>query len=171
METWQHHAYTGCFGCDHYITLLAWWLVIHTGKKRIVVNSLETGGSGCSDFFPLWCEWFYSCSEIYDSTVSLQVNPSLKIHRRMCIQRSSYEFSKKWVPTNLCALKLIRKVADHWFSLWHKETIQEIYANWRKTSRCSRGMVRSLCVAHTTGFFALICGHGQKTNLNFTCTK
>jgi len=66
LETWQHRAYTGCFGCNHCMTLLAWWLVIHTGNKYIVVNSLETGGSGCSDFFPLWCEWSYSCSEIYD---------------------------------------------------------------------------------------------------------
>jgi hypothetical protein len=62
METCQHHAYTGCFGCHHYMTLLAWWLIIHTGNKHIVVNSLENGGSGCSDYFPFWCEWSYSCS-------------------------------------------------------------------------------------------------------------
>jgi len=23
VETWQHRAYTGCFGCDHYMTWLA----------------------------------------------------------------------------------------------------------------------------------------------------
>lgn len=77
VETWQHHAYTGCIGCDHYVPLLAWWLVIHAGNKHIVANSLETGGSGCWDFFP-FLVWSYSCSEICGWTVSLQVESLIK---------------------------------------------------------------------------------------------
>jgi len=127
METWQHHAYTGCFGCDHYMTLLAWWLVIHAGNKHIVANSLETGGSGCWDFFLFWCEWSYSCSEICDWTVSLQVESFIK--------KENLENVHFGGPIMNSRENEFQQIYMHWSLSQKWQTTGSVCGGWRQSKR------------------------------------
>jgi hypothetical protein len=110
---------------------------------------------------------------MYDWTVSLQVESFIKKEN---LENVHLEV-QLWILKKMSSIKFICIEAYQKSGTPLVQFVAEgnnprdIYAKWRKTSRCLRGMVRSLCLAHTTGFFAVICGHGQKTNLNFTCTK
>jgi hypothetical protein len=148
-------------------------MISHSHSQQIYCDQyIRDWVSGCSDFFSPLLVWMVLFLQ-WDVWLNGEF-ASWILHKKENLENVHLEVHlwilNKWVSAKLCALKLVKKVVDHWFSLWQKETIQEICANWRKTSRYLGGMVRSLCLAHTTDFFAMIFGHGHKTNLNFTCT-
>jgi hypothetical protein len=56
-------------------------------NKHIVIGTVVTADSACSDLFVLRSE-YYSCKEIYDSAVSFH---SLMVHRKGNLQKMCLE--------------------------------------------------------------------------------
>ena len=59
METWQRHAYTGCFGCDHYMTVCM--LISHSHRQQTYCGQfIRDWGFWLLRFFPflVWMVFF-----------------------------------------------------------------------------------------------------------------